>query len=109
MKPAFNQIELHPYFQQKELCDYCDKNMINIMAYSPMSKDALIDEQICTIANYRGCAPSVVVMSWILNTGAALAVKSVNHITENLNLNFTLTEREFGSIKDKNIRIIQER
>jgi hypothetical protein len=48
-------------------------------------------------------------MSWILNTGAAVAVKSVNHMTENLNLNFTLTEREFGSIKDKNIRIIQER
>ena len=74
-----------------------------------MSKDALIDEQIYTIANDRGCAPSVIVMSWILNTGAALAVKSVNHMTENLNLNFTLTEREFDSIKDKNIRIIQER
>ena len=53
MKPALNQIELHPYFQQKELHDYCDKNMINVMAYSPMSKDALIDEHICAIANER--------------------------------------------------------
>ena len=109
MKPALNQIELHPYFQQKELHDYCDKNMINVMAYSPMSKDALTDEHICAIANERGCTPSVVVMSWILNTGAALAVKSITHMSENLNSNFILSEQEIGSIKDKNIRIIQER
>lgn len=109
MKPALNQIELHPCFQQKELRDYCDKNMINVMAYSPMSKDALVDEQICAIANDRGCAPSAVVTSWILNTGAALAVKSVSHMSENLDSSFILSEQEFGSIKDKNIRIIQER
>jgi alcohol dehydrogenase (NADP+) len=109
MKPALNQIELHPYFQQKELRDYCDKNMISVMAYSPMSKDALTDEYICAIANERECNPSVMVMSWILNTGAALAVKSVTHMSENLDSNFILSEREIDSIKDKNIRIIQER
>ena len=76
------------------------------MAYSPMSKDALVDEQICAIANDRGCAPSAVVTSWILNTGAALAVKSVSHVSST---RVSLSEQEFGSIKDKNIRIIQER
>lgn len=109
LKPAINQIELHPYFQQNELREYCDKNMINIMAYSPMSKDALVDEQICKIANDYECSSSAVILSWILNTGAAVAIKSVSHMEENLDSNFILSEREISSIKDKNIRIIQER
>ena len=109
LKPTINQIELHPYFQQNELREYCDKNMINIMAYSPMSKDALVDEQICKIANDHECSSSAVILSWILNTGAAVAIKSVSHMEENLDSNFILSEREISSIKDKNIRIIQER
>lgn len=48
-------------------------------------------------------------LSWVLNTGASLAIKSVSHMKENLNSNFILLTREFDSIKDKNIRVIQER
>ena len=109
LKPAMNQIELHPHFQQKELREYCDKNMINVMAYSPMCKEALTDHHITTIAKERNCTPSTVVLSWVLNTGAAVAVKSVNHMNENLSTNFTLLIREFDAIEDKNIRVIQER
>ena len=109
LKPAMNQIELHPHFQQKELREYCDKNMINVMAYSPMCKEALTDHHITTIAKERKCTPSTVILSWVLNTGAAVAVKSVNHMNENLSSNFTLLIREFDAIEDKNIRVIQER
>lgn len=109
LKPAINQIELHPYFQQNELREYCDKNMINIMAYSPMSKDALVDEQICKIANDHGCSSSAVILSWILNTGSSLAVKSVSHMIDNLDSHFILSESAFNSMQDKNIPIIQER
>ncbi len=109
LKPAMNQVELHPHFQQKELHEYCNKNMINVMAYSPMCKSALSDEYIVAIAKDRNCTPSSVMLSWVLNTGASLAIKSFSHMKENLNSNFILSTREFDSIKDKNIRVIQER
>jgi diketogulonate reductase-like aldo/keto reductase len=83
--------------------------MINIMAYSPMSKDALVDEQICKIANDHGCSSSAVILSWILNTGSSLAVKSVSHMIDNLDSHFILSESAFNSMQDKNIPIIQER
>jgi len=57
----------------------------------------------------RNCTPSMVVLSWVLNAGAAVAVKSVSHMEENLNSNFILSMKEFDSIEDKNIRVIQER
>jgi len=83
--------------------------MINVMAYSPMCKEALSDHHITTIAKERNCTPSMVVLSWVLNAGAAVAVKSVSHMEENLNSNFILSAQEFDSIEDKNIRVIQER
>lgn len=105
LKPSLNQIELHPAFQQPELRKYCDKNNINIMAYSPMSKDALEDEYILKM----GKNPGSTVLSWILNTGSALTVASKNHQVENLEGNFILTEKDMRGITDKNIRTIQER
>lgn len=36
IKPACLQIELHIYFQQKELVDFCKANNIAVVAYSPL-------------------------------------------------------------------------
>ncbi|WWC87767.1 uncharacterized protein L201_002659 [Kwoniella dendrophila CBS 6074] len=35
-KPVINQIELHPFCQQKEIVNYCKENDIAIQAYSPL-------------------------------------------------------------------------
>lgn len=36
IKPANLQVELHVYLQQRELVDFCHKNGITIVAYSPL-------------------------------------------------------------------------
>ena len=36
VQPAVNQIELHPYFQQAKMLEYCDANKLVVMGYSPM-------------------------------------------------------------------------
>jgi diketogulonate reductase-like aldo/keto reductase len=38
IKPMINQFELHPMFRQKELCEYCEKQGIAIMSYSPLAR-----------------------------------------------------------------------
>ena len=35
-KPVVNQIEIHPYFQNDEMIDFCHKNDINVIAYAPL-------------------------------------------------------------------------
>lgn len=37
IKPANNQIELHPFMQQPELVKFCQDNEISLTAYSPLS------------------------------------------------------------------------
>ena len=36
VQPAVNQVELHPYFQQAKMLEYCDANKLVVMGYSPM-------------------------------------------------------------------------
>lgn len=37
IRPANLQIEIHLYFQQRELVDYCKRNDISVVAYAPLA------------------------------------------------------------------------
>ncbi len=54
--PAINQIELHPYLQQRELREFCAENDIAIEAWSPLAsgKQVLDDEVVTAIAAGHG-------------------------------------------------------
>lgn len=41
--PAVLQIELHLYFQQNELVEFCKKNHIAVVAYSPLGSRGLAE------------------------------------------------------------------
>ncbi|CAI5744645.1 unnamed protein product [Peronospora destructor] len=45
IKPAMNQIELHPWFTRKVLVKYCQENDILLQAFSPLARTKKIDDQ----------------------------------------------------------------
>ncbi|KAK3718855.1 hypothetical protein LTR37_004771 [Vermiconidia calcicola] len=42
--PAVNQLELHPWCQQREVVDYCHKNNIVVEAYCPLVRNQKADD-----------------------------------------------------------------
>lgn len=124
LKPAMNQIELHPYLQQPEMLAFCTKNGIPITAYSPLGsldrpsilKAAdepvlLEDPTIATIAKRRGITPAQVLLSWAIQRGTAVIPKSVDPARMKQNLEaaeVSLTEEDMKQIAalDRNRRYV---
>lgn len=110
--PAVNQIELHPYLQQKELIEFCKKNMITITAYSPLGSgkhlnepNVLEDEIIKEIAQKLNITPAQVILSWHINQEIAVIPKSVHEsrLRENIAaLNILLDNDDIKKISSLN-------
>lgn len=110
--PVVNQVELHPYFQQRELQDFCEKHHIIIEAYSPLmnGKDVLNDSVVKEIAKAYGKTAAQVILRWHLQTGVITIPKSVtpSRIEENFDVfDFELTAEDMEKMTalDRNLRI----
>lgn len=110
--PVVNQVERHPYFQQRELQDFCEKHHIIIEAYSPLmnGKDVLNDSIVKEIAKAHGKTAAQVILRWHLQTGVITIPKSVtpSRIEENFDVfDFELTAEDMEKMTalDRNLRI----
>lgn len=114
VKPAINQFERHPLFQQQELVDFCHENDIAVMAYSPvarMDKDLQESEVLKRLSAKYGKTINQIILRWDIDTGCIPipASSSEKHIHENFNVfDFSLEKEEVESInsleKGKRIR-----
>jgi diketogulonate reductase-like aldo/keto reductase len=91
VKPAVNQIEMHPFLLQNDLLEYCASNKIVVTAYSPLgtgSSDLLKHRVVNDIAKQCGHTAAQVLIRWGLQHGAASIPKSVHEqrIVENLDV-----------------------
>ncbi|KAG5963606.1 hypothetical protein E4U58_003510 [Claviceps cyperi] len=61
--PHVNQIELHPWCQQKEIVQYCRDNNIVVAAYSPLACGAHLDDSTLTAVadKYKKSAAQILV------------------------------------------------
>jgi 2,5-diketo-D-gluconate reductase A len=87
--PAVNQIELHPYFQNREVRAYGEEHGIATEAWSPIAQAAVLDDpEIAEIADRLGRTPAQVVLRWHIQHGYIVFPKSVTpeRIRENLAL-----------------------
>jgi diketogulonate reductase-like aldo/keto reductase len=108
--PAVNQIEVHPYFQQKELQRVHAKHGIRTQAWSPIGgitsyrggeKSTFDDPALQRIAREHGKSPAQVMLRWHLQEGRAVIPKSIRpeRIAENLSVfDFELTDGQIAEI-----------
>lgn len=98
--PAVNQVELQPYFQQKELVDYCQSRGIQIEAWGPFTagQTGLFQEPvIVSLAEKYGKTPAQIVLRYDVERGIIPLPKSSDPRRQRQNLDvfdFALTEEE---------------
>ncbi|MCT4648116.1 MAG: aldo/keto reductase [Carboxylicivirga sp.] len=116
IKPVINQVEIHPYFQQNDLVDYCQANNIHVMAYSPLGSSdrpaglkaedepvLLEDTSIKELANKKGISVAQTILAWDIHRGISVIPKSVNpaRLKQNLEAaDITLTNEEAAIINE---------
>jgi diketogulonate reductase-like aldo/keto reductase len=126
IKPAVNEMELHPHFQQPELFNFCRENGIAPIGFCPVGSpnrperdrtpedtNCLEDPVIVSIAERLGVHPAVVCIKWAVQRGQTPIPFSTNRRNYLANLQCTvsapLTDADMKAIAgiDKHNRLIK--
>lgn len=102
------QVEMHPYFFDKKLLDFCLKHAITIQAWRPLNLGSTReDELLQEIGRKYDKTACQVALRWIVQHGCVPLPGSKNekHIRENLNsLNFVLAKEDMDKIDQRALR-----
>lgn len=105
--PVLNQVELHPYFQQRPLRRFHQKAGIATQSWSPLGvwrggpASPLDDAVVRSVADKHGKTPAQVVLRWHLDNGLLVVSKSARpaRIEENFQLwDFALDDDDLGNM-----------
>lgn len=100
--PAVNQIETHPYFQQRDVRQFHFENRIQLESYSPLGHGEALDDPVITeIGRKYNKTPAQVIIRWHLQEGLIVIPKSVHaeRIRDNLEvIQFELDETDMERI-----------
>ena len=109
IKPAVNQVELHPLLSQVNLVGFCKGAGIQVVAYSPIAQahDKLIRNELLTsiAGRYKRTVPQVI-LRWDYQHGIISIPKSSNpvRLKENIDIfDFELSSSEMDLIDQLNI------
>ena len=96
IRPAANQIEIHPYLAQDDLRAFDAEHQIVTEAWSPIAQGKVLDDQaIVAIAANLGRTPAQVVLRWHIQRGDVVFPKSVNR--SRMEENFALFDFELSA------------
>lgn len=100
---SVNQVEFHPYNNQRELLAYCKEHNIAVTAYSPFgSGDLIRDPALTRIAKKYGKSNAQIILRWLVNKGMVVIPKSMNpdHIKANMDVfEWELEREDFQAIE----------
>ena len=119
IKPEVLQIESHPYLTQEKLIKLAQNYDLEVTAFSPLGsisyeelggakeEESLIrNETIVSISKELDITPAQLILSWALNRGTSLVVKSIDEsrMKENLDvMNIKLEKATLDEISQLNI------
>lgn len=84
-----NQIEVHPFLQNRKVREFCAEAGIRVTAYMPLATGKVAsDETLIRMGRKHGVSPSQVTLSWLLDQGLVVIPSSSN--PERLQQNFQI-------------------
>jgi methylglyoxal/glyoxal reductase len=106
IKPMVNQVEYHPHLTQTELLAYCQREGIQLEAWSPLKQGQLLsDPTINEIADKYQKSAAQVILRWDLQNKVVTIPKSIKEqrIIENANIfDFELSNEDMERINNLN-------
>lgn len=105
IKPAVNQVECNPYFQQKELREVLKKHGTLLEAWYPLghgNKELLNNEILVKLAQKYGKDTVQIILRWHIQEGNIALPKATSeaHIKDNIDVfDFALSDEEMAQIR----------
>ncbi|CAF0959171.1 unnamed protein product [Brachionus calyciflorus] len=96
--PMINQCEFHPYYNNKDLWDYCNQIGVQFEGYSPLGKGNLLnDDVVLSLAQKYSKTPAQILLNWCLRNNVITVPGSTNleRLEENFNVfDFSLSDSD---------------
>lgn len=100
IKPAVNQIELHPFWFRKELMNYCHEHNIALECYAPLARAKKLDDsRIIAIAKKYNKTNAQVALRWSLQHNNVVIPKTSHRerLQENIDVfDFEIAEKDMA-------------
>lgn len=109
VKPAVNQVELHPFFQQENALNLMKEYGVQPQAWGPLAEGShgiFTDPTLTTIGEKYGKSAAQVVLRWNVQRGVVIIPKSVHkdRMEQNIAIwDFELTAEEMETIAKMDI------
>lgn len=104
VKPAVNQIELHPFFVQEVALENMKSYGVVPQAWGPLAEGKhgiFTDEKLTAIGNKYGKSAAQVALRWNAQRGVSIIPKSIHveRMEQNIDIwDFTLTDEEMATV-----------
>jgi len=104
-----DQVQYHPYWDQRQLLDYCRIHDVLLTAYSPLARGGVLsDPALITIGNRYDNSPAQVALRWLVQQDGVATIpkaSSRDHLEANLAIfDFELTDEEMAWIRNPSKR-----
>ncbi|WP_046078035.1 2,5-didehydrogluconate reductase DkgB [Halomonas sp. HG01] len=97
-----NQIEVHPFLQNRALIEHCERHGIAVTAFMPLAVGKVMDDEtLARIAEAHDASPAQIALAWLNQQGIAIIPSSTKakNIESNLAaLEITLSDEEMQAI-----------